>query len=115
MRYAVAVRSVSAVAIRASLTLAYLNIDATLVNGNLSMFSYRYLGMYLTVAGVVSPGRPPFPRPLCPAAPRGPRSMHARPAVPVDARAWQLLEVVPDGPSRSIHAAARQPPPRTCW
>jgi hypothetical protein len=38
---------------RASVIVAYLNIEATRVSGNLSMFSYPYLGTYLTVAGVV--------------------------------------------------------------
>jgi hypothetical protein len=52
-RYAVAVGFVSAVAIPASLILAYLGINASQVNPNLSMFSHRYLGMYLTVAIVI--------------------------------------------------------------
>jgi hypothetical protein len=56
VRYAVAVGFVSAVAIPASLILAYLSINATQVNGNLSMFSRHYLGMYLTVAAVVAVG-----------------------------------------------------------
>lgn len=53
VRYAVAVGFVSAVAIPAGLILAFLSINATQVNPNLSMFSDRYLGMYLTVAGVI--------------------------------------------------------------
>jgi hypothetical protein len=53
VRYAVAVGFVSAVAIPASLILAYLSINATQVDGDLSMFSHHYLGMYLTVAAVV--------------------------------------------------------------
>ncbi len=53
VRYAVAVGFVSAVAIPASLILAYLGINASQVNPNLSMFSHRYLGMYLIVAGVI--------------------------------------------------------------
>ena len=56
VRYAVALGFVSAVAIPASLILAYLSINATQVNGNLSMFSRHYLGMYLTVAAVVAIG-----------------------------------------------------------
>ena len=48
-----AVGFVSAVAIPASLILAYLGINASQVNPNLSMFSHRYLGMYLIVAGVI--------------------------------------------------------------
>jgi hypothetical protein len=56
VRYAVAVGFVSAVAIPASLILAFLSINATQVNGNLSMFSHHYLGMYLTVAAVVAAG-----------------------------------------------------------
>jgi hypothetical protein len=53
VRYAVAVGFVSAVAIPASLILAYLGINASQVNPNLSMFSHRYLSMYLIVAGVI--------------------------------------------------------------
>lgn len=53
MRYAVAVGFVSAVAIPASLILAYLGINASQVHPNLSMFNHRYLGMYLTVAIVI--------------------------------------------------------------
>ena len=53
VRYAVAVGFVSAVAIPASLILAYLGINASQVNPNLSMFNHRYLGMYLTIAGVI--------------------------------------------------------------
>jgi hypothetical protein len=53
MRYAVAVGFVSAVAIPASLILAYLGINASQVNSNLSMFNHRYLGMYLTIAVVI--------------------------------------------------------------
>ena len=50
IRYAVAVGFVSAVAIPASLILAYLGINASQVSADQSMFSHRYLGMYLTVA-----------------------------------------------------------------
>jgi len=53
VRYAVAVGFVSAVAIPASLILAYLGINASQVNPNLSMFNQRYLGMYLTIAAVI--------------------------------------------------------------
>jgi hypothetical protein len=53
VRYAVAVGFVSAVAIPASLILAFLGINASQVNSSVSMFSDRYLGMYLTVAGVI--------------------------------------------------------------
>jgi len=53
VRYAVAVGFVSAVAIPASLILAYLGINASQVNPNRSMFSHQYLGMYLTVASVI--------------------------------------------------------------
>ena len=53
VRYAVAIGFVSAVAIPASLILAYLGINASQVNPNLSMFSHRYLGMYLIVASVI--------------------------------------------------------------
>ena len=53
VRYAVAVGFVSAVAIPASLILAYLGINASQVNPNLSMFNHRYLGMYLTIAAVI--------------------------------------------------------------
>jgi hypothetical protein len=53
VRYAVAVGFVSAVAIPASLILAFLGINASQVNSSVSMFSHRYLGMYLTVAGVI--------------------------------------------------------------
>ncbi len=53
IRYAVAVGFVSAVAIPASLILAYLGINASQVNPNRSMFDHRYLGMYLIVAAVI--------------------------------------------------------------
>jgi len=53
VRYAVAVGFVSAVAIPASLILAYLGINASQVNSNLSMFNHRYLGMYLIIAAVI--------------------------------------------------------------
>ena len=53
VRYAVAVGFISAVAIPASLILAYLGINASQVSPARSMFSSRYLGMYLTVASVV--------------------------------------------------------------
>ena len=48
IRYAVAVGFVSAVAIPASLILAYLGINASQVSSARSMFSHHYLGMYLT-------------------------------------------------------------------
>ncbi len=53
VRYAVAVGFVSAVAVPASLILAYLGINASQVDPNLSMFSHRYVGMYLIVAAVI--------------------------------------------------------------
>jgi hypothetical protein len=56
VRYAVAVGFVSAVAIPASLILAYLGINASQVNPNLSMFNHRYLSMYLIVAAVIVVG-----------------------------------------------------------
>jgi hypothetical protein len=56
LRYAVAVGFVSAIAIPASLILAYLGINASQVNPDLSMFSHRYLGMYLIVAAVIVVG-----------------------------------------------------------
>jgi hypothetical protein len=53
VRYAVAVGFVSAVAIPASLILAYLGINASQVESSQSMFSHRYVGMYLIVAAVI--------------------------------------------------------------
>jgi len=53
VRYAVAVGFVSAVAIPASLILAFLSIQAPQVNRNWSMFSHHYLGVYLTIAVVI--------------------------------------------------------------
>jgi len=53
VRYAVAVGFVSAVAIPASLILAYLGINASQVDAHRSMFSGHYLGMYLTVGAVI--------------------------------------------------------------
>jgi hypothetical protein len=53
IRYAVAVGFVSAVAIPASLILAFLGINASQVSQTRSMFSDYYLGMYLTVAGLI--------------------------------------------------------------
>ena len=77
--------AVSAVAIPASLILAFLGINASQVSSTRSMFSHQYLGMYLTVAAVIvldavlslggvraaAPGRPPPP--------------DQRPEIPVDA------------------------------
>jgi hypothetical protein len=56
VRYAVAVGFVSAVAIPASLVLAFLGINASQVSTRRSMFSHHYLGMYLTVAAVIALG-----------------------------------------------------------
>jgi hypothetical protein len=53
IRYAVAVGFVSALAIPASLILAYLGINASQVNPARSMFSHHYLGMYLTVGALI--------------------------------------------------------------
>ena len=53
VRYAVAVGFVSVAAIPASLVLAFLSINAPQVNGNWSMFSHHYLGVYLVVTGVI--------------------------------------------------------------
>jgi uncharacterized BrkB/YihY/UPF0761 family membrane protein len=49
----VAVGFVSAVAIPASLVLAFLGINASQVSPGRSMFSHHYLGVYLTVAAVI--------------------------------------------------------------
>ena len=51
--YAVAVGFVSAVAIPASLVLAFLGVNASQVNSRWSIFSHHYLPMYLTVAGLI--------------------------------------------------------------
>ena len=56
VRYAVAAGFVSAVAIPATLILAFLGINATQVRSTRSMFSHQYLGMYLTVAAVIALG-----------------------------------------------------------
>jgi len=56
IRYAVAVGFVSAVAIPASLVLAFLGINASQVSPRRSMFSHHYLGMYLTVAALIALG-----------------------------------------------------------
>jgi hypothetical protein len=56
VRYAVAVGFVSTVAVPAGLILAFLGINASQVNPDLSMFSHRYLGMYLIVATVIALG-----------------------------------------------------------
>ncbi len=53
VRYAVAAGFVSAVAIPASLVLAFPGINASQVAARRSMFSHHYLGMYLTVAAVL--------------------------------------------------------------
>jgi hypothetical protein len=53
IRYAVAVGFISAIAIPASLILAYLGINATQVSTRWSMFSHHYLPMYLAVAAVI--------------------------------------------------------------
>ena len=53
IRYAVAVGFVSALAIPASLILAFLGINASQVNSARSMFSHHYLVMYLTVAALI--------------------------------------------------------------
>jgi membrane protein DedA with SNARE-associated domain len=44
---------VSAVAIPASLILAFLGINASQVHPDLSMSSHHYLGMYLTVGALI--------------------------------------------------------------
>jgi len=54
--YAVAVGFVSAVAVPASLVLAFLGVNASQVNSRWSMFSRHYLPMYLTVAGLIVVG-----------------------------------------------------------
>src|SRR5438552_13358970 len=51
--YAVAVGFVSAVAIPASLILTFLGINASQVSANRSMCSSHYIGVYLTVAGLI--------------------------------------------------------------
>jgi hypothetical protein len=56
VRYAVAVGFVSAVAIPASLVLAFLGINASQVDAGVSMFSGRYLPMYLAVGAVIVAG-----------------------------------------------------------
>ena len=53
VRYAVAVGFVSAVAVPASLVLAFLGVNASQVNTRWSMFSHHYLPMYLIVAGLI--------------------------------------------------------------
>ena len=53
VRYAAAVGFVSAVAIPASLVLAFLGINASQVNSDRSMFSTHYLGMYVAVAALI--------------------------------------------------------------
>ena len=49
-------RVVSAVAIPASLILVFLGINASQVAARRSMFSHKYLGMYLTVTAVIALG-----------------------------------------------------------
>jgi hypothetical protein len=56
LRYAVAVGFVSAVAIPASLVLAFLGINASQVDPHTSMFSHRYLPVYLAVAVLLALG-----------------------------------------------------------
>src|SRR6185437_9476638 len=56
IRYGVAVGSVSAVAIPASLILAFLGINAAQVSSRWSMFSHHYLPMYVAVAAVLALG-----------------------------------------------------------
>lgn len=53
LRWGVAVGFVSVVAIPAGLVLSFLGINASQVNPQVSMFSSRYLPMYLTVASIV--------------------------------------------------------------
>ena len=53
VRYALAVGFVSVVAIPASLLLAFLSINAPQVNGNWSMFSHHYLGIYAFIAAII--------------------------------------------------------------
>jgi hypothetical protein len=53
LRYALAVGFVSVVAIPASLLLAFLSINAPQVNGDWSMFSHHYLGVYLFIVAVI--------------------------------------------------------------
>ena len=84
VRYAVAVGFVSAVAIPASLVLAFLGINASQVAARRSMFSHQYLGMYLTVAAVIAARRRSFPGAVRAAAPRRPPPPHRRREVTVD-------------------------------
>jgi hypothetical protein len=56
VRYAVAAGFVSAVAIPASLVLAFPGINASQVSTRRSMFSHQHLGMYLTAAAVLALG-----------------------------------------------------------
>jgi hypothetical protein len=54
--WAAAVGFVSVIAVPAGLVLSFLGINASQVNPQASMFSHRYLPMYLTVAGVLITG-----------------------------------------------------------
>jgi hypothetical protein len=111
VRYAVAVGFVSAVAIPASLVLAFLGINASQVSTRRSMFSHQYLGMYLTVAIVIMPGADVSlalylqRRDAAITAP--PTRGHGGP--------WPPMTPAINGPTRSIPSAAQPRPPRTCW
>ena len=52
----VAAGFVSVIAVPAGLVLSFLGINASQVNPQVSMFSHRYLPMYLTVAAVLAVG-----------------------------------------------------------
>ena len=56
LRYAIAVGFVSAVAIPASLILAFLGINASQVSSHRSMFSVHYLDMYVAVGALILVG-----------------------------------------------------------
>ena len=95
IRYAVAVGFVSAVAIPASLILAYLGINASQVNSARSMFSHHYLGMYLTIAGLIVVAVAAVSRIVAAAAPRRPPAPHRRPATQVDHGPRRLSDLTP--------------------
>ena len=85
VRYAVAIGFVSAVAVPASLILAYLGINASQVDPEpVHVLAIATSACTSIVAAVVALGTVLSRRPLCSPAPRCPPSQRPRPAVPVD-------------------------------
>ena len=108
VRYAVAVGFVSAVAIPASLILAFLGINASQVNSDRSMFSTHYLGMYVAVAALIVIGCRIVAGPVDAAPPRCPPPAGQHVTAPLDGRAGatSFITELPGPASCHVNAPA---------